>query len=116
MSLDISLINKPETVKCNCEACGNEHTAIIRETVYNCNITHNLGTMADKASIYEALWSPDEIGITEAGQLVPLLEEGLKKLKAEPEYYKTFNAKNGWGLYEHFVPFVEKYLAACKEY
>ena len=25
-------------------------------------------------------------------------------------------ATNGWGMYEHFVPFVEKYLEACKEY
>ena len=28
-------------------------------------------------------------------------------------YYSTFDSPNGWGLYEHFVPFVAKYLAAC---
>ena len=28
------------------------------EYVYGANITHNLGQMADKAGIYEALWRP----------------------------------------------------------
>jgi hypothetical protein len=47
---------------------------------------------------------------------VPLLEAGLAKLKADPAHFAKFNAENGWGLYEHFVPFVENYLAACKEH
>ena len=28
------------------------------EPLYECNITHNLGTMAQNADIYEALWRP----------------------------------------------------------
>ena len=44
------------------------------------------------------------------------IEKGLADLKARPEHFKTFNSPNGWGMYEHFVPFVEKYLEACKEY
>jgi hypothetical protein len=86
------------------------------EEVYSANITHNLNTMADKAGIYEALWRPEEIGKTKANELIELLEKGLADLKARPEYFETFNASNGWGLYKHFVPFVEKYLEACKEY
>jgi hypothetical protein len=81
--------------------------------VYWANITHNLGKMADAAGIYEALWRPEEIEVTKASQLVPLLTEGLAKLKADPAKYEAFNAPNGWGLYKHFVPFVEKYLQAC---
>jgi hypothetical protein len=72
--------------------------------------------MALEAGIYEALWRPEEIGIEKAGDLIPLLESGLSKLKADPAEFSKYNAANGWGLYEHFVPFVEKYLEACREY
>lgn len=84
--------------------------------VFDANITHNLAGMADKAGIYDALWWPDEHGYTKAGQIVPILREGLAKLKADPGYYKQFDSPNGWGRYIHFVPFVEKVLAACEEY
>ncbi len=86
-----------------------------KRDVYNANITHNLGAMAVAAGIYEACWHPDEIGITKASELVPLLRAGLAKLKADPQHFEQFNAPNGWGLYEHFVPFVEKYLEACED-
>ena len=83
--------------------------------VYWHNITHNLGPMAKEAGIYQHLWRPEELGITTAQELIEPLTEGLAKLKADPKHYSEFNAANGWGLYEHFVPFVEDYLRACKE-
>lgn len=83
--------------------------------VYSANITHNLGAMAREAGIYEHCWRPDEIGITKAGQLIEPLRAGLALMKADPPRFEKHNAKNGWGLYEHFVPWVEKYLAACEE-
>ena len=86
------------------------------ETVYDANITHNLGKMASEAGIYEALWRPEEIGKTNASEIVELLEKGLTDLKSKPEYFEQFNSPNGWGMYENFVLFVEKYLEACKEY
>lgn len=98
MSLDVSLSRVQET------------------GVYDANITHNLGEMAIAAGIYKALWRPEEIGVYTASQLIPLLKKGLTKLKANPAEFKKYNAENGWGTYEHFVPFVEDYLAACKEY
>ena len=106
------------------------------EGVYSANITHNLGEMADKAGIYEALWRPhrlregytvaegdhdaeyefeDSVTIV-ASEIIPILEKGLADLKSRPDYFKEFDSPNGWGLYIHFVPFVEKYLEACKEY
>jgi len=84
--------------------------------VFWINITHNLNKMADKAGIYKALWQPNENGYEKAGEIIKILENGLKLLKNNPEYFKKFNASNGWGLYEHFIPFVEKVLNACKEY
>lgn len=105
------------------------------ENVYYENITHNLGDMAKKAGIYEALWRPymlkEEYIPTEdyskemefeesveirAYEIIPILEKGLDDLKARPEYFKKYNSPNGWGIYDNFVPFVEKYLNACKEY
>ena len=72
--------------------------------------------MASEAGIYKALWRPEEIGKTKASEIVELLTKGLSDLKVKPEYFKKFNSPNGWGMYENFVPFVEKYLEACKEY
>jgi hypothetical protein len=83
--------------------------------VYSSNITHNLGRMAEEAGIYKHLWRPEEIGITTASQLVEPLSVGLVLLKSDPPRFKAFNSPNGWGLYEHFVPFVETYLEACRE-
>lgn len=84
-------------------------------TVYDANITHNLGPMAREAGIYAHLWRPDDIGIEKAGQLIQPLTDGLALLKSDPERFKAFNSPNGWGMYEHFVPFVENYLNACIE-
>lgn len=85
------------------------------EQVYCANITHNLGEMADKAGIYKALWRPEEINAEKAKDIVDIVEVGLTDLKNRPEYFKKFNSPNGWGMYEHFVPFVEEYLKALKE-
>jgi hypothetical protein len=84
--------------------------------VFSANITHNLNTMAHKAGIYCALWHPDEKGFKTAQSIIQILEKGLKKMKKNPEYFSKFNAENGWGLYKHFVPFVEDVLEACKKY
>lgn len=84
--------------------------------VFSANITHNLGRMADEAGIYKALWRPEEEGWTKAGDIVEIVEEGLAKMQSQPEYFEQFNSSNGWGLYEHFVPWVERYLEACKKY
>lgn len=110
MSLDVYL-NSKEKVKKTCGCCDHEYEDY--ERIYNSNITHNLGKMAKEAGIYEALWRPEEIGIDTASQLIEPLTAGLKKMKDNPGHYKKFDAENGWGLYIHFVPFVEEYLNAC---
>jgi hypothetical protein len=79
------------------------------------NITHNLGAMAKEAGIYQALWRPEEIGITKAKELIAPLTKGLGFLRGDPKRYKEFNPPNGWGSYEGLVNFVENYLKACIE-
>lgn len=84
--------------------------------VFTLNITHNLTQMAIKCGIYYALWKPEEINCKYAEEIIAILEEGYIELKMFPDYYKKYEAKNGWGLYIHFVPFVKKVLDACKKY
>jgi hypothetical protein len=79
------------------------------------NITHNLGRMAREAGIYECLWRPGEHGLEIAEQVIPKLREGLTALVCDPPRFKHFDAPNGWGLYEHFVPFCIDVLEACME-
>lgn len=84
--------------------------------VFNSNITHNLTKMAQEAGIYYACWRPEEINKKLAEDIIPILEAGLSKLKADPTYFKQFDAENGWGVYENFVNWVAEYLTACKEH
>jgi hypothetical protein len=84
--------------------------------VFHANITHNLNKMAMAAGIYEACWRPEEINATKASDIILILEKGFEDMKNRPEYYKQFNSPNGWGLYVNFLPWVKKYLDACKEY
>ena len=106
------------------------------EELYRAKITHNLRKMADKAGIYQALWRPyflhqdcpkkfnsnDEEYEFElshpmfAKDIISRLEKGCEDMKARPDYYKQFDSSNGWGLYIHFMPWIEKYLEACKAY
>lgn len=109
MSLDVYLEGEPEEIPCVCE-CGHRHTKTVAELIYFANITHNLENMAREAGIYMEIWRPDEIGVTKAKQLIEPLRSGLSRLKGDPERFKKLNASNGWGLYEHFVPFVADYL------
>lgn len=113
MSLDVYLHGDPVERACVCADCGNEHVQVYWPTLYDANITHNLGGMADAAGIYQALWRPEEIGISKAGQLVEPLRKGLAWLEDHPDEAKKHNAPNGWGTYENFIPFVRNYLAAC---
>lgn len=116
MSLDVWLTGKWEEEPCRCPHCDHEHVRLARKEFYSSNITHNLVRIAIEAGIYNALWRPEEIGITKAAQLIPILEAGLECLWADPARFKVFDAANGWGTYEQFTPWLSGYLSACKEW
>jgi len=88
-------------------------TRIQPTEVYWANITHNLGRMAEEAGIYKCLWRPSEIGITKASQLIEPLADGIKLMELDPTRFKKFDAANGWGIYNDFIPWLKDYLAAC---
>ena len=90
----------------------------LSEEVFSANITHNLGTMASEVqlgeyTLYQYLWRPEEIFIRNAEELIKPLSEGLQILKSDPVKYTALQSDNGWGLYENFIPWIEKYLHAC---
>lgn len=83
------------------------------QTVFEGNITHNLGEMASKAGIYEILWRPDEYRFHTAAEIIPILKHGIDKMKRNPEIYKELNPSNGWGDYEGLLTFCESVLSNC---
>ena len=86
------------------------------EEIYSSNITHNLGKMASEAGVYECLWRPDEHGITYARQIIEPLEAGVALLATQKARFEKFNSPNGWGTWEHFLPFCAYYLQACRDH
>jgi hypothetical protein len=114
VSLDVYLVGPERRVTCRCSECDDEHIRISRPYLYSANITHNLNSMAEAAGIYKHLWRPEEIGVSKASELLEPLRVGIALLKSDRAGFEQFNAPNGWGLYEHFVPFVERYLEACE--
>ena len=84
--------------------------------VYDDNITHNLGEMAEAAGFYQHLWRPEELEITIASELTEGLRNSLSDMRARPDFYKQYNPENGWGSYEALVNFIEEYLRACEKY
>lgn len=107
MSLDVSLYAAEQ-----CPNCG--HSLTSGECVYSANITHNLGRMASEAGCYDACWRPDEHGITTAAQVAEKLRPAIALMKADPDRFKAHDSPNGWGLYVNFLPWLERYLAACE--
>ena len=104
MSLDISLcMNK-------CPHCGRA------DEVFSANITQNLNKMAYGAGIYAILWRPEYNGIEKAEQLIEPLRKAIAEMKANPARFKKHNSHNGWGLYEHFLPWLARLLEACVLY
>lgn len=84
--------------------------------IFERNITHNLGRMADAAGIYRVLWRPEEIGIERAWQAVEPLKAGIAELRSNPRRFKALNPENGWGNYEGLLAFADDCLAACEQY
>lgn len=115
MSLDVYLDGPLVSRTCQCTECGNRHETK-PVTYWGANITHNLARMAAEAGIYGIVWHPEDNGITHANNLIVPLDAGIARLKADRKRFEAFNDPDGWGLYEHFVPWLERYLAVCREY
>lgn len=83
--------------------------------VFSSNITHNLGRMAEEAGIYKHVWHPEDLLIKYASQMIVPLQTAIALMNKDPDRFKKFDSPNGWGMYEHFLPWLERYLWACEE-
>lgn len=81
-------------------------------TVESFNITHNLGDMWREAGVYEALYKSEG---KKASEIVNALEYGVQTMKDNPPRFKRHDSPNGWGLYVHALPWLEKVLQACRD-
>lgn len=96
-------------------------TAVRPVTVFEENITHNLGKMAmvvhlsNGKTLYDVMWRPDEHGYTRASEIAPLLSEAVTILLSDRDRLMELNPSNGWGHYGDLVQFVRAYLKSCTE-
>jgi hypothetical protein len=119
MSLDVYLevprVWEDGEHRCNCEWCGHGGS---RETtqVFWRNTTHNHGAIADALGCYDAVWRPDENGISKAAQLIEPLRAAVDEITGNHTAYVHLNPPNGWGSVDSFTGFLRAYLAACEEH
>lgn len=79
-------------------------------------ITHNVVPMAKLCNVYDAVWRGDENNISEASQLIPLLEDGIAIAHEKYTELIKLNPSNGWGDADSFIWFLKKLLADCRRH
>jgi len=84
-----------------------------KHIVFEANITHNLGALANALGVYGKIWRPS---ILKACDMTEHLELAIDTLTEYPDKYTPFLPKNGWGTIEEFMDFLRKYLHACRKY
>lgn len=82
--------------------------------VFSANYTHNVGEIAEAVGLYKCVWRTEECPeIRKAGDLVEPLRQGIQKLKEDPSKFKALEPDNKWGDLKTFIPWLERYCAAC---
>ena len=84
--------------------------------LFSANYTHNCNKMADVAGLYGIVWRPEENCIVTASDLISPLETGIAAMEADPEKFRALNPDNGWGSYDTFIPWLRRYLDACRKF
>ena len=100
MSLDIDLTTIVDTG-------GPE---LHRVALFSANYTHNVVPMWSMAECYNALYESD--GQT-AADILPALEEGIRRMELCPEAFRALDPPNGWGSYDTALPFLRSVRDAC---
>jgi hypothetical protein len=111
MSLWFYLEGPAQTVDCECERFGHSHKATKQDSSFDRNITHNLHAMFNEAGVGDILWHGDG---QVAGDVLPKLEAARVLMQKEPTRFEAFNAKNGWGMYEHALSFLNDVIRGCE--
>lgn len=112
MGLSIYLVGPETECECRCN-CGHVHTTREQPELFHGFVTHNLGSMARAAGIYEVLW---RCKYQKARELIEPLTVGLRLLMSDPKRFKYYDSPNGWGTYYNLVSFVRDLGQACEEH
>lgn len=108
MSVWVYLYNT-KTITCD---CGKVHE-VDTDEVFSRNMTNNVMSMAREAGIVDCIWMDNK---TPAKDILPIIEAGLSDMISNPDKYAKFNASNGWGTYDQFIPWLKDYVYHLREY
>jgi hypothetical protein len=75
------------------------------------NVTGNLGSLLRAAGA-----GLGELKGMVASEVAVKCELALERIQRAPDYYKQFEAKNGWGTCEHAIYFLIALRDLCREY
>ena len=128
MSLDLSIIYKRSEEEILAEIREGRNSGQIVESVevdqsiFDENITHNLGTMAKEVktgkegtSLYDLLWHPYESGFPiVTDEYIELVDNGLDYLKKNRKMLEKYNPPNGWGSYSGLLDFTKNLVFSLK--
>lgn len=81
--------------------------------VFTANITHNLNRMWQLAGCYEVLYGSHEKTVVE---ITPAITVAVDYMLEHPDECRKLDASNGWGTYEHALPWLQKTLWACQRF
>lgn len=82
-------------------------------TLADKNITHNLVGMWRCAGVYDALYQSEG---KKAADILPALEVGVDFMLENETECRKYDASNGWGCYEHALPFLQEMVEACRNF
>jgi hypothetical protein len=100
MSLDLSLLYN------YCRHCKRG------EQIHTQNITHNLQPMWHKAGIYDALYESEGQVVTDL--YVDRIRRAVQEMETNFNDYQKLDSPNGWGLARNALPWLQRWLAACR--
>jgi len=74
------------------------------------NMTYNVSTMVKEACGVTFSWFD---GMT-CKQALPILYFCWRNLRRNPSHFRRFEAPNGWGTYEQFMPYMTRFYVMAR--
>lgn len=84
--------------------------------VFTCEVPHRLNRMAVAVGVHEAIWRPDLLGVTTAGDLCAVLAAGESLLATPAAWLAYFVITPGDPAQEQLYRTVKAYREACAAY
>lgn len=79
-------------------------------------ITNNLNLLAEQVGLYPYLWTPTQVAVTTASQLVQPLNDALALIDEKREALRVYEPPNKYGTVESLERIASSMLAICNEF